>query len=164
MFTPCMSPEQPTTMTNLVTTGNVTLTKFFMSPSDVAVYAQGSAACCGSLLKLAGLLSKIHEASDFTAGVWSFPYHGWSESRIYLCNQTAIKPQDPETQMGFPGQRHFYTCCVWPQWKRTHKSTPNLSGLCLMFIFLLLFLLFTLCNNKPQPVFFSFFALYPLLQ
>ena len=160
MFSPCMSPEQPTTMTDLVTPGNVTLTKFFMSLSDVAVYAQSSAACCGSLLRLEGLLSKIHEASDFTAGVRSFPYHGWSQSRIYLCDQTAIKTPDTD---GLPSTETFLPRGVWPQWKRTHKTKPDLSGLCLMCIFLLLFLLCILCNNKPQPVFSSFFVLCPLL-
>lgn len=143
MFSPCMSSEQPTTMTDLVTPGNVTLTKF-MSLSDVAVYAQSSVACCGSLLRLAGLLSKIHEASDFTAGVRSFPYHGWSQSRIYLCDQTAIKTADTETQMGFPRQRHLYPCGVWPQWKRTHKSTPDLSGLPDVYLSLLVFALYPL--------------------
>ena len=122
-------------MTDLVTPGNVTLTKFFMSLSDVAVYAQSSAACCGSSLRLEGLLSKIHEASDFTAGVRSFPYHGWSQSRIYLCDQTAIKTPDTETQMGFPRQRHFYPVVCGPSGKGlTRLSLTSLDSVwCVSF-------------------------------
>ena len=129
-----------------------------MSPSDEAVYAQSSGACCGSLSRPVGLLSKIHDASGFTAGVLSFPYHGWSQSRIYLCDQTSLKSPDTETQMGFPGQRYLCPCGMWPQRRRIHKSMPDLSGLCLMCIFLLLFLLCILCYNKPQPVFIPVFC------
>ena len=111
----------------------MTLKEFFMSLNDEVMYAQSTVACCGSLSRFVGLLSKVRDVI-FTAGVQSFPYHDWSYSKMCLYEQISIKPPDPETQMGFPG-REISTCPCDLLLERKHvlcgHSREGLGSLCL---------------------------------